>query len=67
MSTFDPITLRAALDLVITGLIEVRDSLLTAEQAAAAERRLMQQAEIAALFDLEAADADAEAYPERVV
>ena len=41
--------------------------LLTAEKAAAAERRLMQQAEIAALFDLEAADADAEAYPERVV
>ena len=51
-----PAALRSCLDLVIEGLVELRAELVRVEMAADAERRLVQQAELAALFDL--ADAD---------
>ena len=51
----DPAVIRSCLDHFIAGLIEIRDELLRAEQAAAHERRLVAQAEVAALRDLAAA------------
>lgn len=58
--SIDPAVARVALDHLITAATALRDELLRIEQVAAEERRLIAQIELAALFDLEAAAADAE-------
>ena len=57
----DPAAICRALDLLIEAASEIRDELVRAELVVAKERRLAQQAEAAALFDLAADDADAAA------